>query len=46
MNGRWFDERQLTCDWWDGKTDYRKIQETKEVLDQRIKEFGDWLGNE
>ena len=43
MNDRWFDERQLKCFYWDGKTDYKKVRESEEVTNQRINEFGDWL---
>ena len=43
MNNRYFDKRQLKCYLWDGKTDYRIIQETQEELDKRINEFGQWL---
>jgi hypothetical protein len=38
-----FDGRILKCYFWDGKTDYRRVQEDKEVLDKRIEEFGAWL---
>lgn len=44
MNGRWFDERQLKCYYWDGKKDFKVVQETKESLERRIEEFGAWLG--
>lgn len=43
MNGRFFDLRQLKCFYWDGKTDYKVVKETKETLNKRINEFGDWL---
>ena len=43
MNGRWFDERQLECFYWDGKTDYKVVKESSEAIQERINEFGDWL---
>ena len=24
MNGRWFAKRQISCEFWDGVTDYKK----------------------
>lgn len=33
MNGRFFDGRALKAAFWDGKTDYRKVRETKEEQD-------------
>ncbi len=26
MNGRWFSQRQVACEFWDGKTDYSKYE--------------------
>jgi len=46
MNDRWFDERQLKCFYWDGKTDYKLIRESDEALNERINEFGDWLSGQ
>lgn len=43
MDGRFFDGRKLRCFYWDGKTDYRLADETKEEAEKRIAEFGDWL---
>lgn len=43
MNGRWFDGRKLECFFWDGKTDYRLDNESKEEQEARVAEFGDWL---
>ena len=31
MHGRWFDQRQLECFFWDGKTDYKKASESAEI---------------
>jgi hypothetical protein len=33
MNGRFFDGRVLQAAFWDGKTDYRIVRETKEEID-------------
>ena len=33
MHDRWFDERQLKCFYWDGKTDYKIVRESDEVLE-------------
>lgn len=43
MEGRFFDGRRLKAAFWDGKTDYRIIRESKEDLDRRIEDFGKWL---
>ena len=43
MNGRFFDSRKLKCDYWDGKTDYKKPQESRENFQERVDQFGDWL---
>ena len=43
MHERWFDQRQLKCFYWDGKTDYKVVKETDEALETRINQFGDWL---
>ncbi len=43
MNNRWFDERQLKCYYWDGKTDFKVVKESDEVAQSRINQFGDWL---
>ncbi len=46
MNGRFFDGRTLKAEYWDGKTDYRIVRESKEELERRIDEFGKWLDGE
>jgi len=46
MNGRYFDTRQLKCFYWDGKTDFKIVRESDEVMNARINEFGDWLENQ
>ncbi len=46
MNGRFFDGRTLKAEYWDGKTDYRVIRESKEELEKRIDDFGKWLDGE
>lgn len=43
MNGRLYNNRELTSDFYDGKTDYRRFRESKEEEDRRIEEFGKWL---
>jgi len=43
MNGRFFDGRQIKCFFWDGKTDYKVVRESKEEIERRIDEFGKWL---
>lgn len=42
MNGRWFAQRQLTAETWDGRTRY-KIFETEEELEERLKKWDDYL---
>eukprot|EP00730_Choanoeca_flexa_P000686 TRINITY_DN10298_c0_g3_i1.p1 TRINITY_DN10298_c0_g3~~TRINITY_DN10298_c0_g3_i1.p1 ORF type:complete len:134 (-),score=13.97 TRINITY_DN10298_c0_g3_i1:176-577(-) len=41
LNGRWFDQRQIVAEEWDGKTKY-KVKESKEVLVEADKNF--WIG--
>ena len=43
MNDRFFSYRQLKCYFWDGKVDFKKVRESKEITEQRIEQFGDWL---
>ena len=43
MDGRYFDSRQLKCHFWDGKTDYKQVRESEDVIQERIDKFGDWL---
>ncbi|XP_039293512.1 HIV Tat-specific factor 1 homolog [Nilaparvata lugens] len=45
MNGRWFGQRKITAEAWDGKTKY-KIQETEEEIERRIKKWDKFLENE
>jgi len=42
MNGRWFAKRQIIAEWYDGVTNYKVKENTKDEL-KRIDEFGDWL---
>ncbi|KAH8021187.1 hypothetical protein HPB51_012582 [Rhipicephalus microplus] len=42
MNGRWFAQRQLSAETWDGRTRY-KIFETEEELEERLKKWDDFL---
>ena len=46
MNDRWYDERQLKCYYWDGKTDYKAIKESTETQAARLSQFGQWLESE
>lgn len=48
MDGRWFGGRQLSCDFYDGWTDYaaEELPEDKSEEQKRIDEFGDWLEKE
>jgi hypothetical protein len=46
MNGRWYDERQLKCYYWDGKTDYKAVKESLETQEVRLTQFGYWLESE
>ena len=43
LNGGKFDDRILKCTLWDGKTDYRHTSESKDDLEQRVADFGNWL---
>lgn len=45
MNGRWFAQRQLAAETWDGRTRY-KIYETEEELEERLKKWDDYLDGE
>ncbi|KAL4434883.1 hypothetical protein ABPG74_021222 [Tetrahymena malaccensis] len=43
MNGRYFDERELECFFWDGKTDYKRTSKQIEDDEKRLEEFGKWI---
>ena len=43
MHERWFDERQLKCYFWDGKTDYKHSYVDEKELQERVEAFGQWL---
>lgn len=43
MDGRFFGGRQISCFYWDGKTDYKRAPESEEEMKKRIEEFGEWL---
>lgn len=45
LNGRWFGQRQITADTWDGKTRY-KVQETPEEREARLKKWETFLEEE
>jgi len=45
MNGRFFAQRQLVAEWYDGITDYR-VRENEEEQKSRLDAFGDWLENQ
>ncbi|XP_050028144.1 17S U2 SnRNP complex component HTATSF1 isoform X1 [Dermacentor andersoni] len=45
MNGRWFAQRQLSAETWDGRTRY-KIYETEEELEERLKKWDEYLDGE
>eukprot|EP00299_Pterocystis_sp_00344_P019676 c9737_g1_i1.p2 GENE.c9737_g1_i1~~c9737_g1_i1.p2 ORF type:complete len:494 (-),score=189.89 c9737_g1_i1:1779-3260(-) len=49
MNGRWFAKRQLTAEFYDGKTDYRgaAAQQHQHANDEdkRLSEFEQWIEN-
>ncbi|XP_072019496.1 17S U2 SnRNP complex component HTATSF1-like [Amphiura filiformis] len=42
LNGRWFAQRQLVAEIWDGKTDY-KVEETDKERDVRLKKWEEFL---
>ncbi|XP_031784805.1 HIV Tat-specific factor 1 homolog [Nasonia vitripennis] len=42
LNGRWFDQRRITAEIWDGKTKY-KILETEEQIEARINKWDKFL---
>ena len=46
MNGRLFDGNSIIAEFWDGKTNYKKVSESKTDLDKRVDEFGNWLDNQ
>lgn len=45
MNDRFFDQHQIQCFYWDGKTDYKRdaLKENHKDEAQRLDEFGKWL---
>lgn len=42
LDGRFFAERQIKAEFWDGKTNFA-VKETAEEEQQRLDAFGDWL---
>jgi len=48
MDGRWFSQRQLSAELFDGKTDYTLGVKRESIEDQeaRLENFGDWLDGE
>lgn len=42
MDGRFFGGMKVECDYWDGVTNYKKM-DTEEDEQKRLSEFGDWL---
>lgn len=45
LNGRWFGQRQITAEIWDGKTKY-KITETEAEIEARIDKWEEYLEDE
>ena len=43
MNGKYFDDRALSCSYWDGHTNYRVTKESLMQQNARIDDFGKWL---
>ena len=45
FNGRWFGGRRITCDFWDGITDFGGASHAsgEEEEQQRLDAFGAWL---
>lgn len=43
MNGRFFNQRQIDCFYYDGETDYAHIREDLEDEQKRIEDFGKWM---
>ncbi|CAG9311006.1 unnamed protein product [Blepharisma stoltei] len=43
LNGRMYAKRVLQCEFWDGKSDYRRSKEDEAEEKKRIEEFGNWL---
>ena len=41
--GRYYGGRLLECDYYDGKTNYKNIRESREDEQNRIDNFGKWL---
>ena len=42
MNGRFFDHRRIECDYWNGKTDYKRESDKEHADDEqrRLEDFG------
>lgn len=45
LNGRWYNQRKITAETWDGKTKY-KIVETEEEVQKRLKKWEQFLESE
>lgn len=46
MNGRLYDGREITAEYWDGKEDFKRVRENEGDLEQRVNDFGDWLNDQ
>lgn len=45
LNHRYYNGKLIESFYWDGKTDYNKLQEDAQTQEKRIEEFGQWLEN-
>ena len=43
MNKRYFDGRQIACEYWDGETDYKKDAASLALQQERLDRFADQL---
>jgi hypothetical protein len=44
LNGHWFGGKRISVEYFDGVTNFKKIQIEDE--DERLEKFGEWLENQ
>jgi HIV Tat-specific factor 1 len=47
LNGRWFAGRRITCEYFDGVTNFKRAEDSdnEEAEEKRLEEFGKWIEN-
>ena len=43
MNGRFFDQREIICEYWDGQTDYKRDAQSIMLQNERLQKFAEQI---